>query len=742
MPAEALIEPKPTTTVVGIRGMHCAGCVSKVERVLLATPGVVRASVSLASEDALIEYRSDQASPADLSTAIHSVGFEALERHDQDSQDQQQRAELSRLKKKLGLSAGLTSLIMLGSMLSLPLVSHPLVLLMLTTPVQFWLGWQFYRGAWTAARHGTSDMNTLIAVGTSAAYGYSAVAALAPALFVATGQTPQVYFETAAMIISLILLGRFLEARAKGRAADAIRGLLNLQPQTARVVRSEREVEVPLAQVRVGDHIAVRPGEKIPVDGLILSGSSTVDESMLTGESLPIDKRAGEPVVGATLNKTGAFTFEATHVGQDTRLAQIVRLVRHAQSTKAPIQRLADTIAAYFVPSVIGLAVLTFLVWLVWGPQPALPFAVMNFVAVLIIACPCALGLATPTAIMVGTGRGAQHGVLIKSGDALERVQDLTTLVFDKTGTLTTGQPEVTDVITPTMSETELLRVAASVERKSEHPLGQAIVRRAQEQQLALTEVHDFQAVPGQGVIGRVEEKTVLLGTQRLLQERTIDTGRLQADAHHLAQAGKTPMFVAIAGQVAGLIGVADRLKPEAVASLTRIRQLGLDIVMLSGDKQATAEAIARQAGISRVVAEVLPQDKAAELKRLQASGQAVGMVGDGINDAPALVQADVGIALGTGTDVAMDAADITLVRGDLGSVVTALRLSRRTMRLIKQNLFWAFFYNVAGIPIAAGVLYPFFQVLLNPMLAALAMALSSVSVITNSLRLRRFGAA
>ena len=742
MLAEALIEPKPTTTVVGIRGMHCAGCVSKVERVLLATPGVVRASVSLASEDALIEYRSDQASPADLSTAIHSVGFEALERHDQDSQDQQQRAELSRLKKKLGLSAGLTSLIMLGSMLSLPLVSHPLVLLMLTTPIQFWLGWQFYRGAWTAARHGTSDMNTLIAVGTSAAYGYSAVAALAPALFVATGQTPQVYFETAAMIISLILLGRFLEARAKGRAADAIRGLLNLQPQTARVVRSEREVEVPLAQVRVGDHIAVRPGEKIPVDGLILSGSSTVDESMLTGESLPIDKRAGEPVVGATLNKTGAFTFEATHVGQDTRLAQIVRLVRHAQSTKAPIQRLADTIAAYFVPSVIGLAVLTFLVWLVWGPQPALPFAVMNFVAVLIIACPCALGLATPTAIMVGTGRGAQHGVLIKSGDALERVQDLTTLVFDKTGTLTTGQPEVTDVITPTMSETELLRVAASVERKSEHPLGQAIVRRAQEQQLALTEVHDFQAIPGQGVIGRVEEKTVLLGTQRLLQERAIDTGRLQADAHHLAQSGKTPMFVAIAGQAVGLIGVADRLKPEAAASLTRIRQLGLDIVMLSGDKQATAEAIARQAGISHVVAEVLPQDKAAEIKRLQASGQAVGMVGDGINDAPALVQADVGIALGTGTDVAMDAADITLVRGDLGSVVTALRLSRRTMRLIKQNLFWAFFYNVAGIPIAAGVLYPFFQVLLNPMLAALAMALSSVSVITNSLRLRRFGAA
>ncbi len=742
MPVEPRMEPKPTTTVVGIRGMHCAGCVGKVERALVATPGVVRASVSLASEDALIEYRSDQTSPADLSRAIQSVGYEALERQDQDSQDQQQRVELSQLKKKLGLSAGLTSLVMLGSMLSLPLISQPLVLLILTTPVQFWLGWPFYRSTWTAARHGTSDMNTLIAVGTSAAYGYSAVATLAPGLFVATGQVPQVYFETAAMIITLILLGRFLEARAKGRTADAIRGLLNLQPPTARIVRDGREIEVPLAQVRVGDHIAVRPGEKIPVDGLILSGSSVVDESMLTGESLAVDKRAGEPVVGATLNKTGAFTLEATHVGQDTRLAQIVRLVRHAQSTKAPIQRLADTIAAYFVPSVIVLAALTLLVWLVWGPHPVVPFALMNFVAVLIIACPCALGLATPTAIMVGTGRGAQHGVLIKSGDALEQAQALTTLVFDKTGTLTTGQPEVTDVIAPTMAETELLRVAASLERTSEHPLGQAIVRRAQAQHLALTEVDAFEALPGQGVSGRLEEHPVLLGTQRLLQERAIDTGRLEADAQHLAQSGKTPLFLAIAGQAVGLIGVADRLKPEAAGSLQQLRQLGLDIVMLSGDKQPTAEAIARQAGIRHVVAEVLPQDKAAQIKSLQADGQIVGMVGDGINDAPALVQADVGIALGTGTDVAMDAADITLVRGDLSSVVTALRLSRRTMRLIKQNLFWAFFYNVAGIPIAAGVLYPFFQVLLNPMLAALAMALSSVSVITNSLRLRRFGAA
>ena len=738
MSAGSLAEHEPTTTVVGIRGMHCAGCVGKVERALLATPGVVRASVSLASADALIAYRSDQTSPAALNSAIQSVGFEALEQHDQASQDQQQQAEQAELKRRLGLSAGLTSLIMLGSMLSLPLLSHPLVLLLLTTPVQLWLGRQFYNGAWNAARHGTSDMNTLIAVGTSAAYGYSAVAALAPGLFVAAGQTPQVYFETAAMIISLILLGRFLEARAKGRAADAIRGLLDLQPQTARLVRHGREVEVPLAEVRVGDHIAVRPGEQIPVDGRILSGTGVIDESMLTGESLPVDRRAGQPVVGATLNKTGAFTFEATHVGQDTRLAQIVRLVHHAQTTKAPIQRLADTIAAYFVPSVIGLAGLTLAVWLVWGP---LSLAVMNFVAVLIIACPCALGLATPTAIMVGTGRGAQHGVLIKSGEALERAQGLTTLVFDKTGTLTTGQPEVTDVIAPGMAETELLRVAASLERTSEHPLGQAIVRHAQVRRLTLTEAQAFTALPGQGVSGRLENRAVLLGTQRLLHERAVDAGRFQADAQQLAESGKTPLFVAIDDRAVGLIGVADRLRPEAAASLAQLRQLGLDIVMLSGDRQPTAEAIARQAGIDRVVAEVLPQDKAAEIARLQADGHVVGMVGDGINDAPALVQADVGIALGTGTDVAMDAADITLVRADLGSVVTALRLSGRTMRLIKQNLFWAFAYNVAGIPIAAGVLYPFFQVLLNPMLAALAMALSSVSVVSNSLRLRRFGA-
>ena len=729
----------PATTVLGIRGMHCASCTGKVERALSAVPGVVSASVSLASEDALIEYHADQTDPAALRTVITAVGFEAAQREDghADADQQYQQAELAELKMKLLVSAVLTLGIMLGSMLRLPLLSHPLVLLLLTTPIQFWVGWQFYQGAWASARHGMSDMNTLIAIGTSAAYGYSLMAVLAPGLFGAIGQAPQVYFETAAMIITLILLGRFLEARAKGRAADAIQRLLELQPNTARVVRDGREMEIPVAHVRVGDTIAVRPGEKISVDGRIISGVSAVDEAMLTGESMPVDKQPGDSVVGATLNKTGAFTFQATRVGQETTLAQIVHVVRQAQSSKAPIQRLADTIASYFVPAVISIAMLTFGAWMLFGPEPALSFAIMNFVAVLIIACPCALGLATPTAIMVGTGRGAEQGVLIKSGAALERMHAVTTVVFDKTGTLTTGQPEVTSVIAVSGSEAELLRLAASVEQKSEHPLGQAIVRRAQSQELSLIEVETFQATPGQGVMASVGEKIVLIGNRRFCQEHSINLSQLETAAESLAQSGKTPMFMAVNGRAVGLIAVADVLKAEALNALARIRQLGPNPVMLTGDNRRTAEAIAHQAGIAQVVAEVLPEDKAAEIARLQANGQVVGMVGDGINDAPALVQADVGIALGTGTDVAIDAADITLIRGDLQGVVTAIRLSRRTMQVIRQNLFWAFFYNAAGIPIAAGVLYPFFQLVLNPMVAALAMALSSVSVITNSLRLR-----
>ncbi len=749
-----------TIALINIRGMHCASCVDKIERALQHTPGVVRASVNLASEEALVEYQSQHTGLEAFKQAISATGYEIIERTEEDGHDaerQHQQTDLSALKRKLVVSVMLSVLIMLGSMpdmLPIPFLNHPLVLLLLTTPVQFWAGWQFYRCAWTAARHGSSDMNTLIAIGTSAAYFYSVIAVFFPRFFTAAGQTPQLYFDSATMIIALILLGRFLETRAKHQTSDAIRRLIGLQPQTARVVRNSTEVEIAVDQVQVGDLVAVRPGEKIPVDGLIVNGTSAVDESMITGESLPIEKQPGDTVIGATLNKTGAFTFQASKVGKDTALAQIVLLVRQAQGSKAPIQRLADKIASVFVPAVIAIAVLTFLVWYVLGPAPTLNFALLNFVAVLIIACPCALGLATPTAILVGTGRGAEQGILIKGGEILEKVHTLTTIVFDKTGTLTTGKPEVTDILgagspfaqaissqSPNpdshIPTPDLLRLAASVEWQSEHPLGEAIVRKAGEQDLALAEVGEFQAIPGQGVEGRVEGQHVLLGNRRLLDERGITIGDANLQIEQLANAGKTPMFVVIDGQLAGMIAVADVLKPHAAEAVAALQRQGLEVVMLTGDNRRTAEAIARQAGIINVLAEVLPEGKASEIRKLQARGQVVGMVGDGINDAPALVQADVGIAVGTGTDVAIEAADITLMRSDIRDVATALSLSQRTIQVIRQNLFWAFIYNLIGIPLAAGVLYPFFHVLLHPMFAALAMALSSVSVVMNSLRLR-----
>jgi P-type Cu+ transporter len=780
---------QPTTLLLGIRGMHCASCVSKIETALQRTPGVLHASVNLASEEALIDYLPNQATQEDLRQAIVATGYDIAEQSESDEETAQAlNTELKTLKAKLVVSIVLAVLLMLGSMpemMPIPLLNKPILLFLLTLPVQFWAGWQFYRGAWNAARHGSSDMNTLIAIGTSAAFLYSTVAVFLPSFFTTTGQTPQLYFDSAAMIIALILLGRMLEARAKSRTTDAIRRLIGLQPSTARVVRNEQEEEVPVDQVQVGDLVVVRPGEKIPVDGVLVTGTSTLDESMLTGESMPVEKRPGDHVIGATLNKTGAFTFQASEVGKDTVLAHIVTLVRQAQGSKAPIQRLADTIAGYFVPTVIVLALLTFCAWFFLGPAPAVNFALLNFVAVLIIACPCALGLATPTAIMVGTGRGAEQGILIKGGEVLERTHTLTTIVFDKTGTLTTGKPEVTDIIdcgsriadrggkalaggslesepegsssaipnpqsqirNPKSAIRNLLRLAASVEWHSEHPVGEAIVRKAGEQDIELAEVEDFQAIPGQGVEAKVEGQSVLIGNRHLLWERGIKLNGMDAHAERLAaerlaverlaDEGKTPMFVVVDNQVAGIIAVADVLKPSAAKTVAALQRLGLDVVMLTGDNRRTAEAIARQAGITRVLAEVLPEDKAAEVKRLQAEGRVVGMVGDGINDAPALVQADVGIALGTGTDVAIEAADMTLMRGDVHGVVTALALSRHTIRVIRQNLFWAFIYNVIGIPLAAGVLYPTFHVLLHPMFAALAMAFSSVSVIANSLRLR-----
>jgi len=598
-------------------------------------------------------------------------------------------------------------------------------------------------------------MNTLIAVGTSAAYFYSMVAVLFPGLFVAGGLEPHVYFDTAAVIIALILLGRFLEARARGQTSEAIKKLIGMQPKTALIIRDGKEVEIPIEEVQVGDLILVRPGERVPVDGTIREGYSSIDESMITGESIPVEKKVGDEVIGATINKTGSFQFEATKIGKDTTLAQIVRLVEEAQGSKAPIQRLADVIASYFVPIVISIAIVTFIIWYFVGPAPAFTFALLNFVAVLIIACPCAMGLATPTAIMVGTGKGAENGVLIRSAEALERSHRINTVLLDKTGTLTQGEPKVTDVIAaPSSSQEEVLQLAASAERGSEHPLGEAIVRAASERQLELHPSSDFNAIPGHGIEASVAGKKLFLGNLGLIKDMGLSLNGLEEEAERLWVKGKTVMFLGIDSQVAGIIAVADTIKPNAKGALEELHKMGIEVVMLTGDNQRTAEAIAQEVGIDRVMAEVLPEHKAQEVKRLQEERKVVAMVGDGINDAPALAQADIGIALGTGTDVAMETGDITLISGNLEGIVTAISLSKRTMRTIKQNLFWAFAYNTILIPVAAGVLYFAFRQtgvpsglhfilgdfgFLNPILAAFAMAASSITVVMNSLRLRRF---
>jgi len=592
-------------------------------------------------------------------------------------------------------------------------------------------------------------------VGTSAAYLYSVVAILFPGLFVAAGREPALYFDTAALIIGLILLGRFLEARARGQTSEAIKKLIGMQPKTALVIRGGEEIEILVEDVQVGDLILVRPGERVPVDGIIREGYSSIDESVITGESIPVEKKVGDEVISATINKTGSFQFEATKVGKDTTLAHIIRMVEEAQGSKAPIQRLADVIASYFVPIVIGIAITTFIIWYFVGPAPAFTFALLNFVAVLIIACPCALGLATPTAIMVGTGKGAENGVLIRSAEALERSHKIGAVLLDKTGTLTRGEPKVTDIVAvPSSSQEEVLRLAASAEHGSEHPLGEAIVKAASERKLALSPASDFTAIPGHGVEASVEKKKLLLGNLRLIKDRGLSLNGLEEEAEHLWVKGKTVMFLGIDNQVVGIIALADTLKPNAREALEEIQKMGVEAVMLTGDNRRTAEAIAREVGIDRVLAEVLPEHKAQEVKRLQEEGKVVAMVGDGINDAPALAQADVGIAIGTGTDVAMETGDITLISGDLGGIVTAISLSKRTMRTIKQNLFWAFAYNTALIPVAAGVLYLAFGQtgvpsglhfvlgdfgFLNPILAAAAMAVSSITVVMNSLRLRRF---
>jgi len=627
-------------------------------------------------------------------------------------------------------------------------------------PVQVWAGWQFYATTWKTARHRTADMNTLIALGTTAAFAYSAVATFWPSLFESAhrahdhmlGDRPPVYFETGAIILALILFGRWLEARAKGSTSAAITRLMALGARTARVLRDGREVDIPVDEVVAGDVVAVRPGEKLPVDGVVIAGHSAVDESMLTGESLPVEKTEGDPVYGATLNRTGAFRLRATRVGSETALAQIVRLVGEAQGSKAPVQRLADYIASIFVPVVIAVATIDFVVWALVGPEGAVIYATLNAVAVLIIACPCALGLATPTAIMVGTGRGAERGILIRSGEALETAHKLDTVVFDKTGTLTEGRPRVTNVITKNIDEAALIRLAAAAERGSEHALGEAIVRESQQRGLDLPDVAAFEAAPGKGVRAEVEGRSLVIGTLGLMTEGGIDLGDLAATGAALQAEAKTVVYVAVDGTAAGAIAIADTVKPAAAEAVASLRRQGIDVVLLTGDNQATARSIARLVGIETVIAEVLPDQKVEDVRRLQDQGRVVAMVGDGINDAPALAQANVGIAIGTGADVAMDAADVTLISGDPRGVGTAIALSRATMRTVRQNLFWAFAYNVALIPVAAGVLYLLVSEtgvpdwlswafgdygFLNPMLAAVAMAFSSVTVMTNSLRLR-----
>ncbi len=741
-------------SIFPVGGMTCASCVSRVEQALSSVPGVISTNVNLASEKATVDYI-EGTELADLKRAVKEAGYElGSETETLEDVTTAAQRELRGVRNRFIFAAILAASIM-ALMWAPSFVGKPYLLWALATPVQFWAGWRFYRGTWGALRHRTADMNTLIAVGTSAAYFYSVVAILFPSLFVAAGREPALYFDTAALIIGLILLGRFLEARARGQTSEAIKKLIGMQPKTALVVRDGEEREIPVDDVQVGDLILVRPGERVPVDGIVHEGYSSIDESMITGESIPVEKKIGDEVIGATINKTGSFQFEATKVGKDTTLAQIIRLVEEAQGSKAPIQRLADVIASYFVPIVIGIALITFIIWYFVGPAPTLTFALLNFVAVLIIACPCAMGLATPTAIMVGTGKGAEHGVLVRSAEALERSHQINAVLLDKTGTLTRGEPKVTDIIAvPSSSQEEVLRLAASAEHGSEHPLGEAIVKAALEKKLKVSPASDFNSIPGHGVEASVEGKKLLLGNLRLMSEKNLSLDGLGEEAERLWSKGKTVMFLGIDSQVAGIIALADTLKPNAKEALEELHKMGIEAVMLTGDNQRTAEAIAQEVGIDRVLAEVLPEHKAQEVKRLQEEGKIVAMVGDGINDAPALAQADVGIAIGTGTDVAMETGDITLISGDLGGIVTAISLSKRTMRTIKQNLFWAFAYNTALIPVAAGVLYLAFGQtsvpsglhfilgnygFLNPILAAAAMAASSITVVSNSLRLRRF---
>lgn len=796
----AATRPNAEKVVIPVSGMTCAACQGRVQRTLSRTDGVVDASVNLMMGNATIEYDASATTPQQLVDRIRSTGYGAeLPHKDRTAfeelalRDSAQTEEFSELRRKAWLS-GISGI--LAMLLSMPLMSmmdagHPMPvadpfmrwamqhltpalqqvipwlyriptgvlswgLLILTLGIMSWAGRHFYTRAWAAFRHHSADMNTLVAVGTGAAFLYSLVATIAPGLFLANDISPDVYYEAVIIIIALILTGNAFEARAKHETSTALRTLAGLQPKTARVLRgtgeSAIEADIAIDDVQVGDSVLVRPGERVPVDGEIVSGESAVDESMLTGESLPVTKRVGDRVVGGTINRTGAFRYRATTLGEQSMLAQIVKLMRDAQGARAPIQRLADRISAIFVPVVVSIAITTFVAWFVAvhvggsGAGESLVRAFAAAVAVLIIACPCAMGLAVPTAVMVSTGKGAQFGVLIKGGEALQRAGSLTTVVVDKTGTVTTGRPVVTDVLlapdaTVHLLTDELLALIASVETMSEHPLADAMVQHARARSLVLTEPDAFVSHTGQGATGVVKGRAVAIGNASLMSDFAVDVTPLNVAAVRLADEGKTVVYVAVDGALSAIVAIADPIRPTSRVAIQQLRALGLDVVMLTGDNQRTADAVAKQAGIARVVAGVLPAGKVAEVARMQRDGHVVAMVGDGVNDAPALAQSDVGIAMGSGTDIAVEAADIALMRGDLTGVVDAIHLSRRTMRTMKQNLFWAFAYNVVGIPIAAGVLFPLTGLLLSPILASAAMAFSSVSVVMNSLRLRHIRA-
>ena len=803
------------TLTLKLRGMSCASCAKRIEKTILSITGVSECSVNFGAEQALVKYHPRKTNLKQIQSAVEEAGYSAYSLQDEDmmtGEDDAQKAvrlaELRNLKIKLAVAAVISILLVVGSLpmmigVHLPFIPawlhNPWLQLILTTPVQFWCGYKFYINSWKALKSGSATMDTLIVLGTSAAYFYSLFATIFPQFFVNQGLMPEVYYETAAVVITLISLGKLLESRARGQTSEAIRQLIGLQARDARVIRDGKEIDIPIQEVRIDDVILVRPGEKIPVDGEVIEGNSTVDESMVTGESLPTKKLPGDEVIGATINKTGSFKFRATRIGKDTFLAQIVQLVQQAQGSSAPIQRLADQVTGWFVPAVIIIAVVTFIVW--FSATRNLSLSLITTVGVLIIACPCALGLATPTSVMVGTGKGAENGILIKDATSLEMAHKIKTIVLDKTGTLTQGKPTVTDFVTvngtANNNEMKLLQLVAAVERNSEHPLAEAIVNYARSQQVNFPEAQNFQASAGSGVQGVVGNQLVQIGTQRWLEESgnlTPQPPSLQGKGERLEDyqavweaAGKTVVWIAVDGKIQGLMGIADALKPSSVDAVKALQKMGLEVVMLTGDNRQTAEAIASQVNINNIFAEVRPDEKVAVIKSLQAERgrggdgerggwgergmggknyshylqgvptsplphsptpplphsstphSLVAMVGDGINDAPALAQADVGFAIGTGTDIAIAASDITLISGDLQGIVTAIKLSRATIRNIRQNLFFAFIYNVAGIPIAAGVFYPIFGWLLNPMIAGGAMAFSSVFVVTNALRLRNF---